>query len=386
MTNPRQNLPSASSFSADVACPGRQNLIRSIPESERVIELADPMAERGTRIHHALETGDVSQLSGDEMEDYTKAKEYVEQAKNWWLDPILQNPHFIYQGEDGISVREVREKRLWLHLGIDPVLSGQPDVVFIAGHSALVLDLKSGWTTNLTPSERNWQLRVLAVLVSKNYNVQAVTVGFIKPKSAKLSAVDMTFYGPMELVHSEDQILKALDESKRSDSHRHSGPHCRYCPVKPQCPEAASMSLLPSVMANVTKGVSKADVGAAVARLGPADWKFIHERASVIRNVLDSATKCLKGLPPDSLTALGLQIGEGQRLDPITNTIGAYKALEHVIKPELLWGCLSFEKGKIVEAVMESKGMTKKDAQIWVRETLAPFITEERASGSLEEV
>jgi len=379
MTNPRQNLPSASSFSADVACPGRQNLIRSIPESERVIELPDEMASRGTRIHHALETNDTSNLSEDEMEDYTKAKEYSQNASDAWFDEIRSE----YPVQAGPIM--VRERRLWLHDGLEPVLSGQPDLIHLLGDHAIVLDYKTGFSTNLTPSERNWQLRVLAVLAYKNYGAKWVRVGFIKPKS-RYSHTDMTDYDEVALAASYLQIKLALSAMNQPDARRASGPHCRYCPVKPQCPEAASMSLLPSVMANVTKGVSRADAGAAVARLGPADWKFIHERSSVIKNVLDSATRCLKGLHPDDLTALGLQIGEGRRLDPITNTVGAYKALEHAIKPELLWGCLSFEKGKIVEAVMLSKGMTKKDAQMWVKETLQPFITEERASGSLEEL
>lgn len=350
------------------------------------MELPDESQSRGTRIHAALETGDVSLLSEDEMEDWAKAVEYIKQAKEWWLGPIIQNQGgLLGNGGRAISVKEIKEKRLWLHLGLDPVLSGQPDVVYIADKSACVIDLKSGWNTHLTPSELNWQLRVLAVLVARNYEVYDVMVGFVKPKS-RYQAIDVTRYGPLELIEAEKQILSTLSASNKVSAHRSPGPQCRYCPAKMRCPEAGSYSLLPSVVAGVSVGVNKADVEVAVQRLGAPDWKYIWERASVIRNILDAAGKCLKRLPVDDLKELGLQIGEGRRLDPIVNVIGAYKALEHQLPAQLLWQALSFEKGKLVEAAMAHHKMTKKDAEIWVRQQLEPFVEKKNSEGSLEEV
>ena len=88
MTDERQGLPSASSFHMDVACPGRQNLLRSLLPHELAPEPENDYAARGTRIHHALQTGDVSQLDEGEMEDYNKCLKIEVAVFNKWREEL----------------------------------------------------------------------------------------------------------------------------------------------------------------------------------------------------------------------------------------------------------------------------------------------------------
>jgi len=373
-----EGITSASKFEIVALCEGQPQLEAVLRSKNLIHETNDEYSSLGTAIHKARETGDTSQLTEEGLEIYNRGMENERRILEQWMDDlvIVEAPPCH------------KETRMWIHWPDGTkATSAKLDVYYVWDSPdfvthILVVEWKTLWCSNLTPAERNYQGMVQAVCAYREYGATSIRVAFNKAMFGASDAVD---YSEEDLKRAEARIFQHLWAAKQPGATTNAGAWCRHCVCQPHCPSAASMSLLPSVMANVTKGVSKADVGAAVARLGPADWKFIHERASVIRNILDSATKCLKGLSADDLKALGLQIGEGRRLDPITNVVGAYKALEHSITPELLWGCLSFEKGKIVEAVMVSKGMTKKEAQMWVKETLAPFITEERASGSLEE-
>lgn len=380
--NERLSLPSASSFAIDAACEGRQNLMRAIPESEHVrIESDDEQAARGTRIHHALETDDVSNLSEDEMDDWATAKGYLlDVVGNWKRDNNI---------EDSYAVECHRENRLWLtDSNGNYVLSGKPDVAYICVSKsvALIVDLKSGFSTNLAPSQRNWQLKVLAVLGYVNFPVDSVRVSFIKPKS-RYSPTDTTDYSAKDLARATIQIHSVLERSRNPDANRTAGSHCRWCLVRHKCVEAGAYALLPSVVAGVGSTLpAKKDVESMVGRLSPQDWKFIWERGSVIRNILGATTACLGKLSSDDLAALGLKMTPGRRLDPIVDVIGAYKALEHALPAKALWECLSLSKGDLVEKMKEHRNVSKKEAERMVRELLGPFIEEKRAADGLEEV
>lgn len=369
----RNNLPSASSFSMDAACHGRQNLLRSVSPSHYAVERDDTMASRGSRIHDALHTGDVQHLDEDEMHDWSKASDYQGEALKSWQP-------------DGQEVTQIREQRLWMKSPQgERILSGKPDVVYFSGTKALTLDFKTGFNPHLSPSERNWQLRVLAVLVFLNYpTVSEVRVGFIKPKS-KFQPTDLTDYSYDDLLTSEAQIRSILARSKREDSPRIAGAHCRFCQVKNHCQEAAAMSLLPSVMAKASVDLKKADIVARVSQMTDADKVAVKKRSLVIRTILNAIEDDMKAWPAEKLAAFGWKIGKGKRLDPIVNTEGAFKVLEHTI-PQSVWGCMKLTKGSIVDALVAERGMAKKDAEQWVKDNLDLFVEQKESEGSLEEI
>ena len=61
-TDTRRGLPSASAMDRLEACPASFHASKDLPDS------SSEDAESGTRIHKALETGDTSELSPDELE------------------------------------------------------------------------------------------------------------------------------------------------------------------------------------------------------------------------------------------------------------------------------------------------------------------------------
>lgn len=378
LTDPRLNLPSASSLGADAACPGRRNLLRTMSDTERRQELPDALRDRGTKIHKAWQTGDTSDLLEDELEDYNRAvKLSSEVDAQWGLQADVRG-----------DCKEVREQRLWLRdAQLNPLMSGQFDRLLLTRGSANLQDLKSGFCSNLSPAEKSWQLRALAVMVWREYGdefaIDEIWCSFITPKRRPEPPV---LYTVLDLERAEAQIRSVLWASSQPDAPRSAGQHCQYCPAKSLCPEAAAYSLLPSVVARAAMGNKKADVVEAVSRLAPADWKFIWQRASIIRNILDAASASLKSLPADQLKELGLTVEEGRRLDPIKDIAGAYDALLPELGDSAIWSCMELSKTKLAEVAATAKGMTKKDAAAWVKQKLAPYIEEKRASGSLEEV
>lgn len=377
MSDPRLNLPSASAYSILEACPGSEALVRSIPVKEDEDEVVDEQAERGTRIHKAWETGDTSDLSEDELEDYNSSISSLDALVTFWRSN-LPNP--------GAPMREIREQRLWLHDSdtMEPLLSGQFDRCYICGQNALVADLKSGWCKTLTRADQNRQLRVLNVLVWKEYGVTTIQSSFIKPKIYR-ERVDSVLYTESDLIHSEAQIFHSLWKKKQPDAQRVPGSHCTYCRAKGICPESGSYSMLPSVVINA---IEKPDIEAMVDRMDICDLRMIQSRASVIQKILEAVKLRLKKFPSEELARVGLQIGKGRRLDPVVKTKEAFDALiAFGIKEDEVWSALSFSKGELVKAVMRDQGWAKKPTEGWLwDQTLKPFIEKKQSDGSIEEI
>ncbi len=370
MTDERQGLPSASGFYMEAACDGRQNLLRTLLPHELAPERDVEMASRGDRIHDALQTGDVSLLTEDEMVDWAKCKEAEKKIYDEW--------------RDGADALEYRERRMWLHDGKgQPLVSGKADVVFRQDADALILDYKTGFNPHLTPSQRSWQLRVLAV-IEYNQRRVPIRVGFIKPKAYEKS--DCTDYAFEDLEFAHQQIMEVLRRSKEPDAPRYAGSHCNYCPARNRCPEAAAYSMLPSVMANTSVTMSKKEVIARVQKLTPADWKFIVQRGPMTVNIIEASKASLKALSVEELLAIGMTIDEGRRM-PQIDAGAAFAVLSEFISTKALWSCFELSKGALIKAVAQEKILTEAQAKVIVEEKLKPFTDDTRRSaGSLEEV
>lgn len=376
-----EGLASASKFEIIALCEGQPALESNLRDQGILIGESEPdeFAKLGTAIHKARETGDTSELSEEGLEIFNRG---------------MLNEHKIltqWKAKKQISdVVEFKEQRIWLYWpGTEnKATSAKLDVHYIEkdalfSNPVLVVEWKSLYCTNLTPAERNYQGMVQAVCASKYHGSDNVRVAFNKAMFGESDIVD---YGPDDLRRAEQHVFQKLWATKQAGAATNAGHWCVHCPCKPYCKSAAAYSLLPSVSAGVTVDTSKKDVGLAVSRLSPIDWKAIWERSAVIRNVLDAVNTQLKALPQEKLAELGLQLGKGKRLDPITNVQGAFKYLEHQMRPELIWSCLKMSKTDLVEAVADAKGMTKKEAQDWVRDNLDVFITPKESEKSVEEM
>lgn len=379
----RLDLPSASNFSIVANCPGAPELIRSLPK-DRVIELADESTERGLRIHHAWQTGDTSQLSEDELEDYNKTLELAEQSKNQWL-----KDHKL------AAVTTLKEQRLWYHDAetLQPLTSGQYDDLLLhdggpfSGH-AHVRDLKSGWCKNLTPSEQSWQLRLLAVLVwieyGEQWNLTTVRASFLKPKFYR-TAIDTVEYNLSDLARAKTSIDQAIWESQQPYAPRRPGAHCTYCPGKAHCPEAQLYAMIPGGNIN-----DKEYIEVAVEVATPEMIAAVHRRSKVITKVLDAVKARLKAMPKDQLESLGFKLSEGKKLDPITNTREAFSKLINADTTWIdgVWASMKFGKTELVEQYrLAHPGVTTKDVEEYLfKKLLVDCIEPKKSDGSLEEL
>jgi hypothetical protein len=376
----RLDLPSASSFEIVVACPGQPNLKAELPDN--VVEVVDDLAPVGERIHKARETESAVELDLDEFEIYTAGREYEEKLIAAWRSQMN-----LVRYEEG-----ARELRLWLHDdSAERAVSAKLDVHYLGWDAddalhVLICDWKTGWSWNLTPSQRNWQLRVQGVLIWREHNgVQSVRVGFVKP-IATSDRLDFTDYFPSDLEKSQEAIFQAVWLSKQPDAQRVAGNHCNYCPCKSICREAAAWALLPSVVNQKINVASPKDIAFLVEQMTNEDLALVHRRAGVIVKILESVKARLKTLSDEDLTAIGLTKVPGRRLDPIVKTKEAFDFLrqKYNISEAELWASLSFSKGELVDALRRDQGWAKKVADGFVRGQLQPFIEEKRAQESID--
>ncbi len=369
----RLGKPSASSFSLDAQCPGRQSLLQSLGE---IAEPIDEFADRGTRLHAAWEKEDPSGLDSEDTEIYERGLKLVKQVLDDWLNPFPRGGQ--------IQVKEgQREERFYLRDANGSIAaSGQADRHWYTHtvhekREGLLLDFKSLYNPNLTPAELNWQLLLLAVLVAKEYELNHVRCAFVKPMFNKLDIVD---YNTEDLKRAEFAVQQVLWSIKHTPQRR-PGSHCRKCRGATACPEGKSFVMLPSVIANGSKAIfehyTPTLAKEIVETLALQDCVRIFETQTSRRNLEDAIAARLKSLSLGELAELGLTFGEPKINRPITFTAPAMQFLVNAgIPNEKLWQAVEFGKSKLTEIVQEHFKMTKKGAEQWIKDKLAPFITE----------
>ena len=369
-------LPSASSFESTALCPGREQLLATLPASD-IIGKPNEAAETGTRIHKARETGNTDDLSEEELAIFNRGIGNEKRIVAEWCQKFnISN-----------FTEQPPETRLFLNWEetMEPAASAQLDVHFTAGAHVLVIDLKTLYCTWLTPAERNYQGRLQAVLAAREYDAKHVRMAFNK---AMFGTSDVVDYGEEDLSYAEASIFQRLWESKQPGAPRHAGMWCRNCPAVARCPESGAFAMLPSRVP-VAGMSSTADVTALVETMTPDDLVAIFKKSSVISKILDAVKDRLKGMSAGELQVLGLGKKPGRKLDPITNPLQAYLLLKRDGIPEAdMWAALNFSKPKLVAAVQKSKaGMTKKQLEVWLFEQMiAPYIEKQRAEDSLEAI
>jgi hypothetical protein len=373
MTDPiRLNLPSASSFALDALCPGRQALLNSIGD---IPEPVDHDAMHGSALHMAWEVESTLGLMQEDVELYEEGLRLAKVAYMQWVMAFdVKN-----------AVEGQREYRFWLHgQNGELAASGQADRHWFTKERGLLLDYKALWCSSLVPSELNWQLLFLAVCCAREYDLPHVRCAFVKPMFRQLDVVD---YGPEDLERAQCAIQQVLWQSKHL-LERRPGPHCRHCKAATACPEAKSYCLLPSVQSNALEGIKPKDATAIVERLNLHDCVKIWATQTSRRNIEDAIKVRLKALPPEVQTELGIKLGEPKITRSITDARNAFEFLESVGVPaDKLWQAIKISNERLADVVQESLGKTSQKAAVaWIREKLAPFITEEEQDKPLQKI
>lgn len=233
MSDPRENLPSASSVERYSLCPGSWNLCRSLPKEDETRRDPNDDAASGTRIHAELAGQIGVSLTEDERATADKC------ISLWW--ELLTKHEFK-------PSMTTTERRLWLHDdALNKILSGQPDIVVANGRRAVIVDWKTGRNES-TEAAGNQQLRTLAVLVAEHYDVDQVIVAIIQPHVSP--QVTTAFYNADDLARARIELLELIEAIQKPDAPRRAGEkQCRYCRGRAICPEAQevvnSVALLP---------------------------------------------------------------------------------------------------------------------------------------------
>jgi hypothetical protein len=390
MTDPiRLNLPSASSFALDALCSGRQQLLQSLTDTP---EVKDEDAERGIKLHKAwqneanrhptylpLEIG----LDEEDVEIYEKGLKLVKAfLEQWCADTGIK--------QEDIQERK-REERFYYHDEQGNLAaSGQADRHYYASINgvryAAIVDFKSLWCRNLVPSELNKQAQLLSVLVAREYGAATVRFSFLQAMMGKSDTVD---YNGSDLARAEWSIQQTLWESRQPEAQRRAGSHCRHCKANAACPEAASWTQLPTVqiIGRSTAAITPKIAKELAEQLSLHDCVRIWETQTPRRNIEDAIKARLKRQPEERLAELGLKFGESKILRPITDSQRAFEFLLSMGVPaEKLWAVTKMGNGELTDVVAESLGKTKKDAQEWIRNSLASCITSEATERPLVKI
>jgi hypothetical protein len=384
----RLDLPSASKMERVVNCPGSHNLEKSLPpeafeQKEKQDEDPEGLAARGTRIHAAFETGKTDDLDSEENDIYQAGLKYEQEiVQKWMHDKALD------ECEEG-----PREMRVWLHDPLHyPELLGSVKLDRHYYNQArglvLVTDLKSGWNPNLPPSPHSWQLRFGAVaLWREEYGdwMKECRVAYCKAQQ-KCTASDFADYGEMDLKYSWDSIQFHLWQSTQPDAPLRVGSHCGFCPCKAYCLPSGGYAMLPTVAARRVPRAAEMSWDLMVEHMSHQDLFKVWEVSTITEKIIDAVKARLKAMPTAELTALGLELGEGAKLDPIEDVAGAFVFLCHEMPEDRVLKCMKIGKGELAALIRELKGKTKVQAQEWINSYLDRFITRAKSEAPLRRI
>lgn len=365
------------------ACPGSWRLRQSIPQAdlERGNE-PDEFMESGNRIDKARETGLPLDLTEEESALYTQGLKWEDLLIQRWLAEIGVN-----ECEEG-----PRKERLFLSSAetMEPIVSGESDCHYVAQKDGkkyvAILDWKF-WGVNVPKATRNTQLRVLAILKNVDMdNVAGIRVA-VNRCADRVAKNDYSDYTPDDLQRSEEWLRYHLWWTKQEDAPLTPGPWCAYCPAQAFCPQAASYAMLPSVIAQRALPSSQ-DVEAMVAALPTVDLVKLWETKTIVEKILKAVVIRLKALPTEELTELGLGLGKGRSMNPITKTRLCFAFLQNIQNwsEDDLWEALEFSNGKLAAIAMKEKNLSKDAASKWVKAALAEFITASEADPPLKRI
>lgn len=344
-------------------------------------ESSDPnlakAAERGTRIHKARETGNTLELQPDELEAYEKMCRMEARAVEQWQRDfnieIVPTP--ILGTELG---------RLWLHDPdtLAPIVSGEVDLVYRAGRYVLIPDFKSGSGYYAGDIKTNWQGRIYALLVWKEFDPSHVRFVRIFPEAIGrgIEAVD---FSESLLRQIEQAALLAVWKSKQPDAQQRPGWYCALCPARADCRAAARESLLPTIQREPDFEQTLAKVNTLPIEMAREVWR----RRGEVKKIMDAITARLVKLPDDEKARIGLTMKEGARADYIEQVGDCFNAmLQAGFAQDDVLSCMTFSKAMLIELIATYRDCSKKEAEEWYEQNFDPYIKRERKTPSLEEV
>lgn len=351
--------PSASGAERLVHCPGSWAL-----EKQQPPEPDNAFTEAGNRMHRAWQTGDDSELVGDEPERMRKTREIEADLVERWIASVPPISSLNLQSD-------CRERRIWGH---GRSFSGQPDRAIVRGEYGLILDLKSGWA-NVEPPIANWQLRALAVLLNRETEgvVSTIDVALVQPLKRQMP---MCRYEPLDLEQAGDDLAVALIRSD-DESVRIPGPWCSFCRARTICPEALSVvqSLALPGRWDILPPERKLDL-----------WRKSKVAAKICTDI-QKAVKADLACDPESIPGLRKKADTEQR--EISDVLAFYQHLidsgidKDRLDPLFLTAC-GINVGDATKIVSDLRCLSEKNASVLITKD-TPGVTMKPRSGEVEE-
>jgi hypothetical protein len=368
----REDLPSASSAQRRYACLGSPDT-GSSP--------GNALADEGTLIHRALETGDYGDLNDDQMTIAFRIWDLMDAAFARWQEKIPE--------KNRVNVQKFSEERFWI---IHPeskakMESAKLDVCYVCGDRAIIIDAKSGFTDAI-PSPRNAQLRSQALALWNHFpRLKEITVAIAQVRF-KTNYNECVYTKP-DLLMAQQQFLLVQWMRNQPDAPRNAGYHCQYCPIKDDCQTAATYSLVAQNSLALPSGDKEA-VLAKVQALSHEQLAFVHSRSSIADKVFEAVKERLKSISEEERNAVGLTMGKPAKVAEVKDVDAAREILvtnNQLLTQEEFDEHVSLTLGKVekiaVPRLAKREGINQKIAKERLRESLKDCIEHAEKSASL---
>ena len=361
LNDPRRGLPSASGMERLVLCPGSWFAEHALPEDG-----PNEAAEKGTELHRHMELG--------------SAPEEPEEAE--LLDWVRKTEYELVLSHFGIYPGPMRERRWWSAAGS---FSGQPDVVYVKGGVALLLDYKFGRAA-VSASPANKQLAALAYLAFDNLpGVETVLCGIIQPLVSR-EVPQLVQYCRAEYSALSGYFDAALAAASVPGAPLCPGVvQCRYCRAAATCSACTAMVAAGSQKRDWAERSPERKAGALRLAVLAKKWAESIER------------RAREDLKNDVGSIPGFALAPGRSSFKITDAAGAFAVLEERcgIPAQEFARCCSVrisELDKVVHAELarraEELGQKQlvQNSKLWLRECLAECGTTTTTEGCIKEV
>jgi hypothetical protein len=358
LANKLRAIPSGSQFERLVNC--RASYALSI-EASRLGQVAhedSEAARQGTRIHAALDTGNLEFLSPEEYELLKDLKQQEQTLLSDWKT-------------DSIPLDRRSEIRLYLRREEHflPILTGQPDLVFVQGSRALIVDRKLGrW--RVADSGENWQLKIYAMLLAQNErHLEEITVVVQSPYFRYLPHT----FGRVDLDRLYQSVLVVIN-SLGDPGEPTPGAYCQFCPARLICPSAR-------------KEAENATLAEAIELpLGEGAARFLAQikRAQALFKEIESFYRRHLEREPGAVPGWILEPGAVRR--SIEDPIKAFEQLVELFSVQEFLSCCSVSVPELERSLARKKGVSASQTKELFKRFLGNLLVEKRNAPSLKAI
>lgn len=366
MSDERSGLPSASAASRYAACLGSWELERQVAEVE-----SSGDAATGNRIHSALAMEPVTNLTTDETYIIERCREQeLGLVKQVFADSTEEPQVF-------------REKRLWSiqnhGLGYEDkrLWSGKPDVVYVEGESALIIDYKSG-RGSVENAAENLQLRCLVALLHESFGftLKEITVAIIQPLVGPPSVVSYELGDLMDAVRESQSLMSAVMQPDQPRTPSESA--CKYCKGKPYCSEARELAVT-GPLVNAPEGITPDAIAATLTNQTLAAFL---DRAAQAEAVIEACRSEARRRLGEGDAIEGWTLKDGSVRESIVNSEQVASRFLEMGTYEQLSTAITLNKTKLKEAIKTATGF--KGQQLTAKlDALLEGCTESKMSQSI---